>query len=104
GPLQASHIIVVAMIRQVTQKLPVVEEISAVACAVQNIMLTATAFGVGSYWSTGGMTHKPEMKTFLGLSENDLCLGMVYVGNYTGEITDSTRKHIEEKSTWFTEL
>lgn len=104
GPLQASHIIVAAMIRQVTQKLPVVEEISAVACAAQNMMLTATAFGVGSYWSTGGMTYKPEMKTFLGLGENDLCLGMVYVGNYTGEITDSTRKHIEEKSTWFTEL
>lgn len=103
-PLKSSHIILIGMVRQETQKIPVVEEVAAVSCAVQNMLLTAAAFGIGCYWSTGGMTYKPEMKTFLGLGENDQCLGMLYVGNYDGEITDSKRKHIEEKSTWFTEL
>ena len=31
-----------------------VEEIEAVACAVQNMHLTATARGLGAYWSTSG--------------------------------------------------
>jgi nitroreductase len=104
SPLKASHIILIGMVRQETQKIPVVEEIAAVSCAVQNMMLTATAYGVGSYWSTGGMVYKPEMKTFLGLGEHDQCLGMIYVGNYEGELIESPRKPISEKSTWITEL
>lgn len=101
-PLKASHIILIGMSRQETQKIPVMEEIAAVSCAVQNMMLTATAHGIGSYWSTSGVVFKPEMKTFLGLGENDQCLGMLYIGNYNGEVIDSTRKPISDKSEWIT--
>ena len=30
-------------------KIPEIEEISSVACAIQNICLTATAYGIGSF-------------------------------------------------------
>lgn len=99
-PLKASHIIVIGMARQETQKLPVVEEIAAVACAVQNMLLTAAAHQIGCYWSTGGTTYKQEMKPFLGLGEHDQCLGMLYIGNYSEPLPDSKRSPIEDKTTW----
>ena len=99
-PLQASHIILIGMSRQPSGKIPESEEICAVACAVQNMMLTATAYGVGCYWSTGGMTYREAMKEFLGLRPEDKCLGMLYVGNYEGEMPATIRKDIAEKTTW----
>ena len=38
------------------KSLPKMEEVAAVSMAVQNMWLTATAHGVGCYWSTGGVT------------------------------------------------
>src|ERR1044072_1625277 len=52
-PMQCSHIIAIGCKRHVGE-LPEMEEIAAVACAVENIWLTITAYGVGGYWSTGG--------------------------------------------------
>ena len=49
--LQSSHVIAVIMERN-EPLLPEWEEIAAVACAVQNMWLTATAYGLGAYWST----------------------------------------------------
>lgn len=99
-PLKASHIILLGMKRQETEKLPVVEEVAAVACAVQNMLLTATANGVGAYWSTGGMTYHPAMRSFLGLGEKDQALGMIYVGNFDGELPDGVRSNIDDKVRW----
>jgi len=99
-PLKASHVILIGMKRQVIGKIPENEEICAVACAVQNMQLTAHAYGIGSYWSTGGMTYRNEMKTFLGLDENDRCLGMLYIGKYMGEIPVPPRAPVEQFATW----
>src|SRR5690606_13526769 len=46
-PLLSSHILAVAMKRDVRRSVPEVEEIRAVFCAIQNIYLTAAAYGVG---------------------------------------------------------
>ncbi|MFI5171142.1 MAG: nitroreductase [Chitinophagales bacterium] len=99
-PLKSSYVIMIGLSRQQSGKIPLVEEVLAVGCAVQNMQLTAAAFGVASYWSTGGMTYKDEMKTFLGLGNDDLCLGMLYIGNYQGEPLISLRSPIEEKTVW----
>src|SRR5690349_17789452 len=56
-PMLSSHIIVVAMKRDEKKSVPEVEEIGAVFCAVENMYLTATAYGVGAYLSTGGITY-----------------------------------------------
>ena len=58
--------------------LPEWEEVAATAMAVQNMYLTATAHEVGCYWSTPGMiSHLGE---FLGLEENQKCIGLFYLG------------------------
>lgn len=100
NPRKASHIIAIYMKRQESGKIPEIEEIEAVACAVQNMYLTATAYGVGAFWSTGGATYLPEGKTFLGLGESDKLLGFFYVGVVGKPSADGVRKPIQEKVQW----
>lgn len=98
--LQSSHIILIGMQRQETEKIPEWEEIAAVAAAVQNMLLTAAALDVGAYWSTGGMTKHPGIKSFMGLGEKDKCLGMLNIGMYDIEIADQPRQAIFDKIQW----
>lgn len=53
------------MKRTTNKNIPEVEDIEAVACAVQNMYLSVTAYGLGGYWTTGGVTYKEEAKSFL---------------------------------------
>jgi nitroreductase len=77
---KASHIVVVYMKRLETSKIPVLEEIAAVAAATQNILLGAAAKGIAVLWSTGGMTHHVSMKQYLELEEHDIVMGLLYLG------------------------
>ncbi|MCU0448180.1 MAG: nitroreductase [Microscillaceae bacterium] len=103
NPRRASHIIAIVMKRQESGKIPEVEEIEAVACAVQNMYLTATVYGVGAYWTSGGITYRPEAKDFLGLGEADKLLGFFYVGQIAKPSPQGNRKPIAEKVTWVLE-
>jgi nitroreductase len=99
--LQSSHVIVICMKRQDSEKIPEVEEIEAVACSVQNMCLTATAYGICSFWGSGGITYTQELKEFLGLGEKDLCLGYLYLGYSDYPLPISKRDPIQEKVEWF---
>jgi nitroreductase len=99
-PLLASAIIAIGVKRQETQKIPEIEEIAAVSCAVQNIQLVATAYGLATYWGSGGMTYSEEMKSFLGLRKNDKCLGFLYVGYPNIEWPKGQRRPIEYFTEW----
>lgn len=79
-PLQASHVIAICMKRGSNPKIPELEEVEAVASAVQNLWLTASAMGLAGYWSSGGVTYKDEMRDWLGLGQEDKCLGFFYLG------------------------
>ena len=68
NPLKASHVIALCLKRDPNKKFPEVEEVAAVSCAVQNMYLTTTAYGLGGYWTTGGVTYKPRAKAFFGIS------------------------------------
>src|SRR6187549_2380687 len=61
-PKLSSHIIAIAMKRDEKKSLPEIEEIGAVYCAVENMYLTASAYGVGCFLSTGGIAHWEEAK------------------------------------------
>ena len=58
--------------------LPEWEEIAATAMAVQNMYLTCTTNGIGSYWSSPGMIK--HLDDFLSLEENQKCYGLFYMG------------------------
>ncbi|MDJ0636677.1 MAG: nitroreductase [Xenococcaceae cyanobacterium MO_188.B29] len=99
--LQSSHVIIICMQRQKSEKILRDEEIEAVACSVQNMALTAQAYGICSFWGSGGVTYTQELKEFLGLSEKDLCLGYLYLGYSDNPATQSRRSPIQEKVEWF---
>lgn len=97
---RTSAIICVGMKRQAEATIPEVEEVMAVACAAQNILLHATAYGLGSYWNSGKVVFTTEAKTFMGLDETDQVLGFIYLGYPTGDWPKSHRKPIEFVTTW----
>lgn len=98
---KASHLIVAAMKRGENPKIPVLEEIAAASAAIQNMLLGAQALGIASFWSSGGMTHHPALRAHLGLGENDVVLGLVFLG-YTDEpAKEGTRNSpASEKAKW----
>lgn len=99
-PLLASHVIAIGMKRDKKERLPEIEEVEAVACAVQNMYLTATAYGVGCYWGSGGITYFEKAKSFFGLDSKDKLLGFMYLGIPKSKWPRSKRKPIQEKVTW----
>lgn len=103
NPLKASHIIAIGMKRQETGKIPEIEEVEAVACAVQNMYLTAQAYEIGAYWGSGGVTYNEKAKDFFGLGNDDKLLGFFYVGNIAKESPISIKKPLEDVVKWVTE-
>lgn len=99
-PLKASHIIAIGMKRSAKKNIPEIEDIEAVACAVQNIYLSVAAYGLGGYWTTGGITYLENAKPFFGLTENDKLLGFFYIGHVAVPSAPGKRKPIEEKTNW----
>ena len=99
-PALSSVVIAICMKRQETEMIPEIEEIAAVACSVQNIHLTATAYGLGGYWSSGNIAYSQEMKSYLNLGEKDRCLGLFYIGYPDIDWPRSQRKTLEHKTEW----
>lgn len=102
-PFESSHVIVVYMKRDEKKSVPEVEEIGAAFCAIQNMYLTATAYGVGGYLSTGGITFFDESNAAFGLAPEDKILGFFHVGvpKHTNQV--GRRHPVESKVTWIAE-
>ncbi|MEH6407415.1 MAG: nitroreductase [Leeuwenhoekiella sp.] len=97
-PLLAGAIIAICMQRDPKESLPEWEEIAATAMAVQNMWLLASDKGLGAYWSSPGLIN--HMGDFFNFAQGEKCLGFFYVGHFDGEIPESRRKPIEEKTEW----
>lgn len=95
-----SAAIFVCMKRDTASRIPEIEDVEAVACAVQNMMLTCTAYGLGSFWSSPGFVYTPQMNALLGLDEADKCLGIFYLGYPGIEWPQSHRRPLEYHSEW----
>lgn len=97
----SSHIIAVGMKRSANKKVPEVEEILAVGCAIQNILLSAAAYGIGAYISTGSITYYEEAKPYFGLGAEDKLIGFIYMG-YPAEAPKPSGKRgdVKEKIRW----
>lgn len=97
---KASHIIVAVMKRGDLPKIPPFEEIAAASCAIQNMLLGATALNIASFWSTGGMALRPFFKEYMGFGNDDNIMGILYFG-YSDEYPEGKRNsEIEDKITW----
>ena len=79
-------------------KVPAWEEIAAVACAVQNMALTAESLAVGTYWGSPPLIA--HLGDFLHLAENEKCYGLFYMGYHNAEPKPANRTPMEEKVIW----
>ncbi|MEJ6756921.1 MAG: nitroreductase [Crocinitomicaceae bacterium] len=99
-PLKSSVVIAVCMKRQAEEKILEIEEVEAVACAIQNIHLTCTAYGLGGFWSTPKLIYTQEMNDFLNIGNKDKCLGLFYIGYPAIEWPKAHRKPLEYTTEW----
>jgi nitroreductase len=99
-PMQASAVIAVCIERQPSEKILEIEEIEAVACAIQNMHLTCTAYGLGGFWATPKLIYSQEMNQFLKIGEKDKCLGLFYIGYPAIEWPTAHRKPLEYTTEW----
>lgn len=89
---------VIAINMCVTGKVPEWEELAAVSCAVQNMALTAESLQVGAYWSSPPLID--YLGPFLGLSDQEKCIGLFYMGYHQADVKPANRSAISEKVTW----
>jgi nitroreductase len=100
--LLAPTVVAVWMQRTVGHKVPANEELEAVVCAIQNLMLSAAAIDLGSFWSSPPVIETPEFSQWLGLGNEDRCLGLIYLG-WPKENFDwptSVRQPVEKVVSW----
>ncbi|GAB4093121.1 nitroreductase family protein [Flaviaesturariibacter terrae] len=100
NPLKAAYVIALCLKRDPNKKFPEIEEVSAVASAVQNMYLTVTAYGLGGYWTTGGVTYKESAKEFFGLGPDDKLMGFFYIGAVAVASPAKERAPLEDKIEW----
>ncbi|WP_316747202.1 nitroreductase [Pedobacter gandavensis] len=81
-----------------TDKVPEWEELAALACAVQNMALTAEALNIGAYWSSPGLID--NLGSFLKLEKNEKCFGLFYMGYHNEAPRDAKRTPIADKVKW----
>lgn len=102
NPTLAPVVIVTWVEPQVGGKICEVEEIEAGACALQNLALSATAAGLGSFWSSPPLIYTSAFKEWLGVSPHHHCLGLFYLGWPRADrpAPRSVRRPTDEKITW----
>ena len=98
----AGAVIAVSLKRDEKSKISELEEIEAVACAIQNMYLTCTAWGLGSFWASPKIMYTLEMNDFLNIGEKDKCLALFYIGypKTDYEWPKGHRKPIEYFTEW----
>ncbi|MDH4454119.1 MAG: nitroreductase [Verrucomicrobiota bacterium] len=102
NPLLSPVVIACMMERRGGAKIPEIEEIEAVACALQNLMLSATAAGLGCYWSSPPLLGTREFAEWLQIGAEDRCVGLIYLGWPRAGLNwpQSVRQSVESKTRW----
>ena len=102
NPLLAPAVAIIWMKRGDNPKIPEIEEIEAVACAVQNAHLAASAAGLGAFWSSPPLFYTPQIRAWMGIGEGDRALGLLYLGwpREGASIPAGFRRPASEKVEW----
>ncbi len=79
-PLRAPVVIAVASVQPESPKIVDIENVAAVAAAIQNMLLVAEEEGLVTIWRSGDPSRDPQIKAHFGLSPEEHIVGFVYVG------------------------
>ena len=55
------------------------EHLAAAGAAIQNVLLSATARGIPNYWSSGGILREADVFDWLGISDQEILLGSLFL-------------------------
>ncbi|REE93118.1 nitroreductase [Paenibacillus taihuensis] len=77
-----------------------IEEFGAVHAAVQNMLLTTHALGLGAVWRTGEPCYHSLMNESFGLRPQDKMLGFIYLGVPDMTLPQGKRSDAASKTTW----
>lgn len=99
-PLRAPVLIVVGVEKPADPRVIEIENVCAAAAACQNILLTAQALGLGAHWRTGEAARDPQIKHFLGFSEEQLLIAFLYIGYPEARAEPIVRPGFEDQTSW----
>jgi nitroreductase len=99
-PLRSPVLIVVAAEHPSQPNVIEIENIEAVAAAVQNMLLTAEEMGLASIWRTGSAAYDLQVKKWLGLSAEDHIVAIVYLGYPAAPQLERKPTPVAAKTTW----
>jgi nitroreductase len=98
----APVVIIVARVTTPDDPIKDREDYAASWCAIENLLLAATARGLGSYPSTGDWINENTVGDACGLAENQAPVACVFVG-YSHQATQGTRLPVDRHTTWHEE-
>ena len=100
NPLRAPVIIAVGVEPGKGTNVILKEEYAAVNSAVQNMLLTAHALGLGAIWRTGAICYEPKVSDFFGLSAKGEIVAFIYLGYSNIEPKTLAKIDYKELTTW----
>jgi nitroreductase len=78
--MRSPTIVVVGCAVRENQKIPEIEQVSAVAAAAENLFLAAHDLGYGVMWKTGAAAYDPGVKALVGLKPQDHIIAIIHLG------------------------
>ena len=99
-PLRSPVVLVVAAKHAEQPNVMEIENVEAVAAAVQNMLLVAEEMGLAAMWRTGDGAYDPLVKHWLGLSTEDHIVAFVYLGFPAIPQTERHPTPVKSKTTW----
>ncbi|MDA8392545.1 MAG: nitroreductase [Actinomycetota bacterium] len=82
---RAPTVIAAAAVNRDSASVPFGEQLASAAAAAQNMLLAATAMGLGSMWRTGPAAYDPFVVGSLGLPPESSLVGWLYFGHMPPE-------------------
>jgi nitroreductase len=77
-----------------------IENVEAVAAAVENMLLVAEELELAAMWRTGDAAYDPRVKQWLGLTPKDHIVAFIYLGYPAIPIQERRPTPHEKKTTW----
>lgn len=100
NPLRSPVIITVVVEPSDKNRVILKEEFAAVSAAIQNMLLTAHALGLGAIWRSGSICYDQKVSDFFNLSEKGEVAGFIYLGYPEMEPKPISRTNAQELTKW----
>src|SRR5579863_6123960 len=99
-PLRSPVLIVVTADPPSQSNVIAIENVEAVAAAVENMLLVAEELGLAAMWRTGDAAYDPRVKQWLDVEPDDHIVAFLYLGYPAIPRLERQPVPVEEKTTW----